>query len=184
MRLGGRDIGLVELDWRARKSALGIASLALQARSRSHCGGDDVRLVVGLQIGIDVRLLFGVGDANSVGGGFGCFEGVRHSQRDVLTVVADDVIFKWGTPLVGDTFESLSLNRAEDFADVLAMKDRSHAGHFLRCNDVEFGYFAVGDRCLDRHAIEQARKMEVRSVLRLSGYLERAIYPPRVATNG
>src|SRR2546422_11267911 len=102
MRLGGRDIGLVELDWRARKSALGIASLALQTRSRSHCGGDDVRLLVGLQIGIDVRLLFGVGYANSVGGALGCFEGVRHSQRDVLTVVADDVIFKWRSAFVGD----------------------------------------------------------------------------------
>src|SRR5439155_27054046 len=120
---------------------------------------------------------------NSVGGALGCFEGVRHSQRDVLTVVADDVIFKGGTALVGDTFETLSLNRAEDFADVLAMKDRSHAGHFLGCGRVEFGYFAVGDRCLDRHAIEQARKMEVRSVLRLAGYLERAIYARRIATD-
>ena len=51
MRLSGRDIGLIELDGRARKSALGIASLALQARSRSHCSRDDVRLVVGFQIG-------------------------------------------------------------------------------------------------------------------------------------
>src|SRR5947207_14043841 len=100
MRLGGRDVGLVELDWRARKSALGIASLALQARSRSHCGGDDVRLVVGLKIGIDIRLLFGVGDANSIGGAFGCFEDVRHSQPDILTVVADHVILKWGTAAV------------------------------------------------------------------------------------
>src|SRR5258707_12245967 len=118
MGLGGRDIGLVELDGRARKSALGIASLALQARSRSHCRRDDVRLVVGLKIGINVRLLFSIGDANNVGGGFGGFEGVRHSQRDVLTVIADNIIFKWGTPLVGDAFESLSLNRAEDLADV------------------------------------------------------------------
>src|SRR5438094_144814 len=124
MRLSGRDIDLIELDWRARKSALGIASLALQARSRSQCSQDDVRLLVGSQIGIHVRLVFGVGDANIVGGGFGRFEGVRHSQRDVLTVIADDVIFKWGTALVGDTFESLSLDRAEDLADVLPMKDR------------------------------------------------------------
>jgi len=36
-----------------------------------------------------------------------------------------------GTPLVGDAFESLSLNRAEDLADVFSMKDRSHAGQFL-----------------------------------------------------
>src|SRR5205823_11211271 len=110
-------------------------------------------------------------------------EGVRHSQRDVLTVVADDVIFKRRTPLVGDTFESLSLNRAEDLADILAMKDCPHAGHFLRCNDVEFSDLASPYRCLHRHAVEQARKMEVRSVLGLSGYFERAIHALGVAAN-
>src|SRR5256885_8624385 len=52
------------LDWRTRKSALGIASFALQTRSRSHCGRDNVRLVVGRQISIHVRLLFGIGDPN------------------------------------------------------------------------------------------------------------------------
>ena len=124
-----------------------------------------------------------VANDNRVRSGFCGFERLGHSQRDVLAVVANNVILEWWASLVGDAFESLSLNRAEDLADVLPMKDRSHAGHFLRCNEVEFSDFAPGYRCLHRHAIKQARKMEVRSVLRLSGYLERAIYAPRVATD-
>src|SRR5439155_12898267 len=119
-----------------------------------------------------------------IGGGFSGFKGIRHSQSDILAVVADNVIFEGRASLVADAFESLALNRPEDLSDVLPMKDCSYARHFPGRSRVESGYFAFGDRCFDRHGVEQARKVEVRSVLRFTGYLERTIHARRVPTDG
>ena len=55
----------------------------------------------------------------------------------------------------------LSLDGAENFSDVFAMKNRAHAGHLFRRGCVEFRDLAVGDRRLDRNGIEQPGKMEV-----------------------
>src|SRR5205823_9446815 len=132
--------GLVELDWRAGERALGITALALQPRAHGERGGNHFRLVVLFEFGFDVRLLFGVRDANRIGSGFGGLEGVRHSERDVLAVVANDIVFERRAALVADAFESRSLYRAEDLSDVLAMKNRSHAGHFLGRRGVELDH--------------------------------------------
>jgi len=64
------------------------------------------------------------------------------------------------------------------------MKYGANARHFLGCGRVEFGYLAVSNGRLDRHAIEQARKMVVRSILRFASNLQRPIHTPRVAANG
>ena len=184
MRLRRRDIRLVELDGRARKSALGLAALALQTRSRGQCSRNDIRFVVGFEVRINVRLLLCVGDAHRIGSGLGSFERVRHSQRNVLAVIAHNVILEWRPPLVGNALESRSLDRAEDFSNVLAMKNRAHAGHFLRRGSVEFDYFALCDRRFDWHAIEQSGKMEVGRVLRFPGHLQRPIHARGIAADG
>ena len=64
------------------------------------------------------------------------------------------------------------------------MKNRAHAGHFLRRGSVEFDYFALCDRRFDWHAIEQSGKMEVGRVLRFPGYLQRPIHAPGIAADG
>jgi hypothetical protein len=63
------------------------------------------------------------------------------------------------------------------------MKYRSDIGHFRGGSRVEFNYFAVCDRRFDWHTIEQSGKMEVRSVLRLAGDLQRSVHAPCVAPN-
>src|SRR5262249_47900154 len=120
-----------------------------------------------------------VGDAHRIGSGPGSFERVSDSQRDVLAVIAHDVILEWWPPLVADTFESRSQNRAEDFSDVLAMKNRAHAGHFLRRGSVEFDSFALCDGRFACHAMEQPGKMEVVRFLRFPVSLQRPT-PARV----
>src|SRR6185503_4515552 len=140
--------------------------------------------VVSLELSINIRFLFCVRDAHGVGGGFGRLECIRHSEGDVLTVVTDDVIFKWGTPLIADAVKSLSDRRPVDLSDVLAMEYRSHAGYFLGCSRIEPGYFPVGDGRLYRHTIEKAGKMEVGGVLCSSRSFKRPLHAPRVAADG
>src|SRR2546427_8184629 len=89
-----QGIGLVELDKGARESALGISALALYALDRAELGHHHRRLVVGLELGVDVRGLLFVDDANRVGRGLGVFECVGNSQRDVLAIVANDIVLE------------------------------------------------------------------------------------------
>src|ERR1043166_6039444 len=64
------------------------------------------------------------------------------------------------------------------------MKYRPYTGHLLRRRSVESRYAAIGDRRLNRHGIQQAWKMKVSRVLRLSAHLQGTINAGRVATNG
>ncbi len=165
MRLGRRDIGLLELDGGARESAFGISALALYPLDRTELGHHYRRLVVGLEPGVDVRLLLFVADPNRVGRGLGVLERVGNSQGDVLAVVANDIVLERRATLVGDAFESRSKGRTENSSDVLAMKDRAHARHLLGRGGVELAQSAVSDRRFDRHRIQHAGKVEVRRVL-------------------
>jgi hypothetical protein len=147
-------------------------------RARNHVG-----LVVRFQLDSDVRLLLGVRYADGGGGGCGGFERVRHRKRDVLAVIANDVVFERRATLVDDAFEPGSRDRTKDLADILAMKHRSHAGHFLGRVDVELDHTAIGDRRLNRHRIQLPGKTEVRAVLRRSAHLQGAIHARRTATD-
>ena len=142
-----------------------------------------VGIVVRFEVGLDVRLLLGVRHANRIGGGLGSLERVRHGERDVLAVVANDIVLERRAPLFADAFDPLSQDRAEDLADVLAMKNRAHAGHLLGRGGVELDDAAIGDRRLDRHGIQHPGKVEVGGVLRLAAHLQRAIHARRVATD-
>ena len=104
---------------------------------RAERGVNDFGIVVGFEVGLDVRLLLVIGDANRVGGGFGGLESVRHGERDVLAVVANDIVLERRAPLYTDAFEPFPLDRAEDLSDVLAMKNRPHAGHLFGRGRVE-----------------------------------------------
>src|SRR2546427_3336627 len=97
-----QGIGLVELDGGARESALGMSALALYALDRAVLGHHHRRLVVGLELGVDVRLSLFVADGNRVGRGLGVLERVGNSQRDVLAVVANDVVLERRATLVSD----------------------------------------------------------------------------------
>ena len=130
---------------------------------------------VRFEVGLDVRLLLVVRHANRIGGSLGSLERVRHSERDVLAVVANDIVLERRAPLFADAFHPLSQGRAQHLANVLAMKDRAHTGHLLGRARIEFDNPAVGDRRLDRNGIQQPGKVEVGGVLRLSAHLHRAI---------
>src|SRR5258705_6373116 len=112
VRLGGRDIGLVELSLSACEGRIRIATLALQPGGGSEGGRDHVGFVVGLELGFYICFFRGVSYANRIGGGFGGLESVCDSQRNVLAVVADNVVFERRAALIGNAFESRSKSRA------------------------------------------------------------------------
>src|SRR5207249_12122203 len=114
-------------------------------------GDNLVVLVVRLEISLDVRLLLVVRDANRIGSGCGGLERVRHSERDVLTVIANDIVLERRAALFADAFESQLRYRTEDLADVLATQDRAHARHLLSRGGVKLDHSAVGDRRLHWH---------------------------------
>src|SRR5262249_13743923 len=118
-----------------------------------------------------------------IGGGLGSLEGVRHSESNVLAVIADDIVLEWWTPLITDAFESRPEGRPGDLSDVPAMKDHAHAWHRLSRGGVQLDHSAFGDRRLDRHGIEHSGKTEVGGVLRQPADLERAIHSRGVPTN-
>ena len=183
MRLGGRNVGLVELDRRARECGLGVAALALQTLLRTVGRRNLCRIVFGFEIGFDVRLVVGITNAHCVGGGFGSLESVRHRERNVLTIITNNIVLKRRAPLDTDAFESLPRGGAEDLSNVRAMKNSSHAGNLFRGSRVEILDFAAGNCRLDRHGIQHSGKMEIGRVLRISTYLERAIYARCLATD-
>ena len=183
VRLGWHDIGLVELDRRARKRLLDVSALALEALGRGEGGGHDVGLVVGHEIGGDVGLLLVVGGAHRVGRGLGALERVRHRERDVLAVVANVVVGERRATLVDDAFEAGPEGRAEDLPDVSAMEHRPHAGHLLGGGGVELRDAAVGDRRFDRHGVQHPGKVKVGGVLGLAGHFQRAVPARRAAAD-
>src|SRR5882724_9357612 len=98
MSFGRCDISLVKRDRRAGESGIYVSALAVQAFPRAERGENLVGIVVRFKMGRDVRLLPGVRRANRVGGGLGSLERVRHSKRDILAVIANDIILEWRTP--------------------------------------------------------------------------------------
>ena len=165
LRLRRCDIGTVELDWRGGERTLCVAAAALQALSGAVRCEDNVRLVIRFKMGLYVRCLLGVGRADRIGCGLGSLKGLGHGQRDILAVVADDIVLEGRAPLFGDAFESRLIGSAEDSSDIPAMKDRAQTRHFLRCCSVEFEYATIGDRRLDRHRIKHAWETEVGGAL-------------------
>src|SRR2546423_1832814 len=153
VRLGWRNIGLIELHRCTGKGRRSIAALTLQALLRPVTRFDDLRIIVGCELGVDVRLLFRIGDDDGIRRGFGALESVRDGERDVLAVVANDIILKGWSPFYANTFIPLPSARTENFADVFTMKNRTHARHLFCRGRVELGNSTVGDRGLDRHGI-------------------------------
>src|SRR6266446_7072381 len=138
MRLGWRDIRLVELDWCAGKSAFRIAALAFHPLGRLKRSINYIRLIIRFEIGFDVWLFLNVSGANGVSRSFSALKRVRDSERDVLAVVPNDVVFEWRSPLIVDAFESLAFGRTKNLVDL-----------------------AVRDRRFDRDGIEQPGEMKV-----------------------
>jgi hypothetical protein len=142
------------------------------------------RAVVRYEISRNIVLLLRVRDTNRIGRSFGPLKCIGDSERDVLAVVANDIIFERRTTLIDYPIEALSLDGAKNLSDIFAMKNRAHARHLFRCGYVEFRNSAAGDRRLNRNGIQHPGEVEVGGVLRLSGYLQRAIYARRLATDG
>ena len=91
------------------KALCGISAFALFAVGRAKCGRNCLRLVVRFEVGLDVRLFLFVGGANGIGSGLGAFKCIGDSERDILAVVANDIVFEWRATLIDDAFESRSL---------------------------------------------------------------------------
>src|SRR5215475_14641345 len=102
MRFGRRHVSLIEFHGGARESGVDIPALTLQAVPWAERRGNLIGVVVGFQMCFDVGLFRGIGRANRIGGGFGSFESVGHGERDILAVVANDVVFERWTPLFTD----------------------------------------------------------------------------------
>src|SRR5207245_9718466 len=117
-------------------SGLGVAARALQALLRAKSGGNHLGLVIRLQIRLNVWFFLGVGRANRIGSGLGALERVRHSQGNVLAVVANDVVFERRAPLFADAFDSLSRGRTEDFSHFLPILNVAQAWHPLGVSPV------------------------------------------------
>src|SRR5262245_1510902 len=83
-----------------------IAPLALQSLMLAERGRNNFGIVVGFELGLDVRFLFVVRHANRIGSRFGSLERVRHDQRDVLAVIANDSILEWRAPFFADAFHA------------------------------------------------------------------------------
>jgi hypothetical protein len=82
----------------------------LHALCRGEGGGNYVGLIIRLEVGFDVRLFLEIGHMNRSGGGGGSLECVRHRKRDVLAVIANDIVFEGRATLVDDAFEPLPLD--------------------------------------------------------------------------
>lgn len=89
MRLGRRHIGFVELDRRAIESARGVTALAF-----------DLRLLVARQSGAYIVRGGFITDLDGGGRRARGFERIRYDQRNVLAVIANDVVFERWTRLV------------------------------------------------------------------------------------
>src|SRR6476661_6455120 len=153
MRFGRCDVSLVELDPCAGKGPGRIAALALQALHRPVGGHDRVRIIIGGELVFDVRFLFRVGNDNRVRRSFGALESVRHRERDVLTVVANDIVLERRPPFDADAVDALPESRTENLPYVLTMQNRAHAEYLLRCGTVDLSDLSNGNRGLDRNGI-------------------------------
>ena len=108
MRLGRCHVGLVELNRCACKSGVGVAALAFQPVLGAIGSFNHFRVIVGFEIVFDVRLVLGVRYMDRVRGGLGGLESVRHSKRNVLPIITNDVVFERRAPLYTDTLHPLS----------------------------------------------------------------------------
>src|SRR5215813_14117424 len=183
MRLGRCDVSLIEFHRGAREGGVDIPALAVQAVPWAVRRVNLIGFVVGFQMCFDVRRFHGIGRANRIGGGSGSFEGVGHSQRDILAVIPNDVFFERWTSLFTDALKIWLRRRAGDLADVLAMKNRPYTGHLLGLGGIELDELATCDGRSDRHGIKHSGKVEISGVLRLSGHLKWAVNARRVSTD-
>jgi hypothetical protein len=183
VRLRWRDVGLVELHRCTGKRRGCIPAFTLHAHLGPVTRSDDLRIFVGCELEFDVRFLFRVANDNRVRRGFGALESVRDGERDVLTIITNDIVFERRPPFYADAFVALPSARTENFTDVFAMEDRAHAGHLFCRGRVEFGDSAIGDCGLDRHGIQQSGKVEVGGVAGGAADLQWAIDARSIATD-
>ena len=99
--LGRSNVGLVELNRRRCEGAIGIAPFTLQSLSRTKRGDYHFGVILGLKLGYDVWLpLFSRVDANSISCRLGVLVRIRHCKRNVLSVIADDIVLERRSPLI------------------------------------------------------------------------------------
>src|SRR6185369_1736156 len=180
---GRRAVSLIELDGRTGKRGVSITTLALQSRHWSIAGKDDVRIVAGFEVRLDIVFFFCVGRTNCVGSSLGGFESVSHDESDVLAVVSDLVVFERRPALETDAIETRRRSGTKDLADIRAMKNFTYARHLLSRCDIERDQFAIRDRRLHWNAVEHSREVEVGSVLGQSCDLAWSIDAQRVASD-
>ena len=175
VRLGRRDISLVELDRRARESA----SASPRSLCRRFVRAEVCQLSSGsssaLRSVIDVRFLLRVGDANRVRGSFGALESVRHRERDVLAVVANDIVLERRTPFDHRCLRSpVPASNGKSFRCSRDEKSRARRASSLprRCRALRSCRWRSSPRP-ERHT--HSGKVEVGGVLRRSAHLQRAI---------
>src|ERR1044071_3620917 len=95
VRFKWRDVGMIEFDGSTAESCVRISALTIQTLAGSEGCHDFVGLVVSYELQLDVGVFRRVSRAHRVGGGFGRFKSLRYSERNILSEVANDIIFEW-----------------------------------------------------------------------------------------
>jgi hypothetical protein len=105
--------------------------MALQTRHWSIAGKYDIRIVARFKMRFDIWFLFRVGRSHSICSSLCSFESVGDCEGNVLTIVTNYVVFKWGSTLEIHSIESRSGSRAKYFSDIRTMKNSAYVRHFL-----------------------------------------------------
>ena len=163
---GGRDVGFVQLDGRAREGAFGISPLALHSFNRAVSRKDYGRIVARLKMSLDIWRFFRVGGAHCIGGSFGGFECLGHCQRDVLAVIVNHIVFERRPALFADAIEARGRGRAKDLTNVPAVENCSHPRHVLGGRSVQREQLAIRDGRFYGNCIKHSGKHKVGCVLR------------------
>jgi hypothetical protein len=123
--------------------------------------------------------LLGIGDPDQIGGVGRLLEGVRDHDRDVLAVVADQIVLQH-RHLMSDR----RVDRRRRMGLLVGQlrrvpmgQHRQHARRPLGLRGVDLGDPALGDRALDDCAMSELRQLELGGVFRLARDLRRAVDP-------
>src|SRR5262245_11394645 len=136
-----------------------------------------------LKMSFYVWLFFRVGGAHCVGCCSRRLKCLGHRESDVLSVIADHVVFEWGPALFTHTIKAWRRRRTKNLADVLAVKNFANTGHLLGRRSIEREQFAIRDGRLYRNGIEHSWEMKIRRVLCQSGDLQGTVDPQSVAAD-
>jgi hypothetical protein len=162
-QLGRYPVPGVDRDRRRGVGLCGIAALA------GDLGllGDEVR--------IDVGRFGRVGHSDRVRGRLRLLERIGDRERDVLPVIANDVVVERRPRLVQHQGVREVRRYVRDRSEVSALQNGTHARHLPGAGRIDGRYRSFGDRRANGHGVKHARKIMIGGIACRTGDLEGAI---------